>query len=151
MVQNSLSFCLSEKLLISPSYLNEILAGHIEGLGIFNMTDIAILESTYFDKCTIKRKEKIKNPNTGVTETKEIIIVEDVKCALSKKDIQTMNVDGVGALAFSHLLFLNPNVDVQEGDTVEVASMGKISTYLASKPFYYSSHSETLLTYKERA
>ena len=27
MVQNSLSFCLSEKLLISPSYLNEILAG----------------------------------------------------------------------------------------------------------------------------
>ena len=26
MVQNSLSFCLSEKLLISPSYLNEILA-----------------------------------------------------------------------------------------------------------------------------
>ena len=28
MVQNSLSFCLSEKLLISPSYLNEILAGY---------------------------------------------------------------------------------------------------------------------------
>ena len=26
------------------------------------MTDIEILESTYFDKCTIKRKEKIKNP-----------------------------------------------------------------------------------------
>ena len=106
------------------------------------MTDIEILESTYFDKCTIKRKEKIKNPITGVTETKEIIVVEDVKCALSKKDIQTMNVDGIGALAFSHLLFLNPNVDVQEGDIVEVSSMGKISIHLASKPFYYSSHSE---------
>ena len=38
------------------------------------MTDIEILESTYFDKCTIKRKEKIKNPNTGVTETVEKII-----------------------------------------------------------------------------
>lgn len=115
------------------------------------MTDIEILESTYFDKCTIKRKEKIKNPNTGVTETKETIIVEDVKCALSKKDIQTMNVDGIGALAFSHLLFLNPNINLQEGDTVEVLSMGKISSYLASKPFYYPSHSETLLSYKERA
>ena len=115
------------------------------------MTDIEILESTYFDKCTIKRKEKVKNPNTGVTETEEVIIVEDIKCALSKKDIQVMNVDGIGALAFSHLLFLNPNVDVQEGDTVEVTSMGKISSYLASKPFYYSSHSETLLSYKERA
>ena len=114
------------------------------------MTDIEMLESTYFDKCTIKRKEKIKNPNTGATETKEIIIVEDVKCALSKKDIQILASDGIGKLNYSHLLFLNPNVDVREGDTVEVSSMGKISIYLASKPFYYSSHSETLLIYKER-
>ena len=114
------------------------------------MTDIEILESTYFDRCTIKRKETIKNTDTGVTETKEIIIKENTKCALSKKDIQTMNVDGIGTLVFSHLLFLNPNVDVREGDTVEVTSMGKISNYLASKPFYYSSHSETLLGYKER-
>ena len=114
------------------------------------MTDIEILESTYFDRCTIKRKGKIKNPNTGITETKEVIIVEDVKCALSKKDTPIMTSDGVGKLAFSHLLFLNPNVDMQEGDTVEVTTIGKISIYLASKPFYYSSHSETLLSYIER-
>ena len=114
------------------------------------MTDIEILESTYFDKCTIKRKVKAKNENTGVTETKEVIIVEDVKCALSKKDTPVMTSDGVGKLAFSHLLFLNPNIDIQEGDTVEVTVMDKISIYLASKPFFYSSHSETLLSYKER-
>lgn len=114
------------------------------------MTDIEILESTYFDRCTIKRKEKIKNPNTGVTETVEVIIAENVKCALSKKDVQTMSSDGIGKLAFSHLLFLNPNIDLQEGDTVGVSSMGKISIYLASKPFYYQTHSETLLSYKER-
>ena len=114
------------------------------------MTDIEILESTYFDKCTIKWKEKIKNPITGVTETIEKVIYENIKCALSIKDIQSMNSDGMGTLAFSHLLFLNPNVDVREGDIVEVSSMGKISIYLASKPFYYSSHSETLLSYKER-
>ena len=116
------------------------------------MTDVEILESTYFDRCTIKRKEKIKNTDTGVTETKEIIIKENTKCALSKRDnIPIMTSDGVGKLTFSHVLFLNPNVDIQEGDTVEVNSMGKISIYLASKPFYYSSHSETLLTYRKRA
>ena len=117
------------------------------------MTDIEILESTYFDRCTIKRKVKAKNENTGVTETVEKIIAENVKCALSKskKDTPVMTSDGVGKLAFSHLLFLNPNIDLQEGDTVEVTTMGKISIYLASKPFYYSSHSETLLSYKERA
>ena len=115
------------------------------------MTDIEILESTYFDRCTIKRKEKIKNPNTGVTETVEKIIEEDVKCALSKNDVQMMSSDGVGKLAYSHTLFLNPNINLQEGDTVEVISIGKLSIYLASKPFYYSSHSQTLLTYKDRA
>ena len=115
------------------------------------MTDIEILESTYFDKCTIKRKVKAKNENTGVTETVEKIIAENVKCALSKKDTPIMTSDGVGKLAFSHLLFLNPNIDIQEGDTAEVTTMCKISIYLASKPFYYSSHSETLLSYKERA
>ena len=116
------------------------------------MTDIEILESTYFDKCTIKRKEKIKNPITGVTETKEVIIAEDTKCALSTHNSDNaMLVDGVGKVVQIHKLFLNPNINLQEGDTVEVTSMGKISIYLASKPFYYSSHSETLLSYKERA
>ena len=115
------------------------------------MTDIEILESTYFDKCTIKRKEKVKNPSTGVTETVEKIICENVKCALSKNDVQAMQVDGIGKLSYSHTLFLNPNVDVQEGDTVEVASMGIKSIYLSSKPFIYPSHSQTLLTYKDRA
>lgn len=114
------------------------------------MTDVEILESTYFDRCTIKRKIKTKNENTGVTETVEEIIAENVKCTLSKKDTPIMTSDGVGKLAFSHLLFLNPNIDLQEGDTVEVTVMGKISIYLTSKPFYYSSHSETLLSYKER-
>ena len=115
------------------------------------MTDIEILESTYFDKCTIKRKEKIKNSNTGVTETVEKIICENVKCALSKNDVQSMQVDGIGKLSYSHTLFLNPNVDVQEGDTVEVTSIGIKSIYLSSKPFIYPSHSQTLLTYKDRA
>ena len=115
------------------------------------MTDIEILESTYFDKCTIKRKEKIKNPNTGVTETVEKIICENVKCALSKNDVQAMQVDGMGKLSYSHTLFLHPDLDLQEGDIVEVSSIGRLSIYLTSKPFFYSSHSQTLLTYKERA
>ena len=38
MVLNSLSFCLSVKLLISPSYLNEILTGNREGNGTHSST-----------------------------------------------------------------------------------------------------------------
>lgn len=114
------------------------------------MTDAEILESTYFDRCNIKRKEKRKNPNTGVTETVDIVIAENVKCALSKSDNQVMSGEGVGNLSFNHKLFLNPSIDIKEGDTVEVDRMGKISIYLASKPFYYFSHIEVAVIYKER-
>ena len=115
------------------------------------MTDIEILESTYFDKCTIKRKEKIKNPNTGVTETKEKIIIENAKCALSTEGRRNViTIDGVGKVLEIHKLFLNPNINLQEGEKVEVISMGKISNYLASKPFYYSSHMEVIISCTDR-
>ena len=114
------------------------------------MTDAELLESTYFDRCNIKRKEKRKNPNTGVTETVDIVIAENVKCALSKSDNQVMSGEGVGNLSFYHKLFLNPSIDIKEGDTVEFDRMGKISIYLASKPFCYPSHIEVIVIYKER-
>ena len=114
------------------------------------MADVEILESTYFDRCNIKRKEKRKKPNTGVTETVDIVIAENVKCALSKSENQVMSGEGVGNLSFNHKLFLNPSIDIKEGDTVEVDRMGKISIYLASKPFYYSSHAEVIVSFTDR-
>ena len=115
------------------------------------MTDIEILESTYFDKCTIKRKVKAKNENTGVTETVEKIIIENTKCALSTEGRRNVvTIDGVGKVLEMHKLFLNPNINLQEGDTVEVTTMGKISIYLASKPFYYSSHMEVIISCADR-
>lgn len=114
------------------------------------MSEAEILEMTYFDRCTIKRKAKVKNEDTGVTSTELKVIAESVKCALSKKDTPIVSSDGVGKLVFTHQLFINPNADLKEGDIVEVTSMGKISTYLASKPFYYPSHLIAPITIKER-
>ena len=45
MVLNSLSFCLSGKLLISPSYLNEILAGYGNlGCRLFSFITLSMSE-----------------------------------------------------------------------------------------------------------
>ena len=89
---------------------------------MFLVIDAQILETTYFDICTIKRKEKAKDPNTGVTTTKEVTISKDVKCALSKKDSQVMNQTEVGNLSYTHLLFVGPNTDILAGDIVDVTS-----------------------------
>lgn len=115
------------------------------------MTDVEILESTYFDICTIKRKEKVKDPNNGTTSTVEKVIVEGVKCALSKdRRTDLMNVDGVGKITESYLLFIGPKVDLRSADTVMITSLNGIETFTANKPFTYHSHKECYLTFKER-
>lgn len=114
------------------------------------MNESKILELTYFDTATVKRLQKIKDKQTGVTDTTQNIIYENIKCALSKMDNQPMTSDGVGKLNYSHKLFVSPQYDIKEGDIVSVVSMKKISDYLVSKVFFYPSHSEILLTCKER-
>lgn len=117
---------------------------------MFLVIDAQILETTYFDICTIKRKEKIKDPDTGITTTIEVVKEKDVKCALSKKDSQIMNQTEVGNLSYTHLLFIGPNTDILAGDSVEVTSFDITDIFIASKPFRYSSHKEVYLTLKER-
>lgn len=115
------------------------------------MTDVEILESTYFDLCTIKRKVKVKDPATGVTTTEEKVIVENVKCALSKdKRTNLMSVDGVGNVSESYMLFIGPKVDLKSGDTIIVNSLNGVQSFTANKPFTYQSHTECYLTLKER-
>lgn len=116
------------------------------------MTDIEILEMTYTDLLTIKRKEKVKNPITGVTEYVEVVIVEGVKCALSKnRSTDIMQVDGIGALSETYQLFANPSIDVKTGDTLIIKSLSGEDVFkVANKPFAYSSHLELYLSYKDR-
>nr|DAP48629.1 MAG TPA: head closure knob [Caudoviricetes sp.] len=114
------------------------------------MTEAEILEMTYFDICTIKRKVKVKDEDAGVTTTELKVIAENIKCAISRKDTPIITSDGVGKIVYSNQLFTNPNIDIKESDILEVVSMGKTITYLASKPFPYPSHTITPITEKER-
>lgn len=116
------------------------------------MTDVEILESTYFDKFSLFRKEKRKNTITGVTETIEVEIYTQEKCALSKNKITNMlNIDGVGNVSESYNFFSNPNFDLKVGDRLVINSLnGEDSFKIASKPFKYPSHQELILSYKDR-
>lgn len=116
------------------------------------MTDVEILEMTYEDLVTVERLEKIKNPNTGITETVRKIVYENIKCSLSKNDNQGQLIvtDGVGKISTSYKLFISPRYEIEEGDIATVTRIGKISSYLASKAFSYQSHTEVQLIYKER-
>lgn len=117
------------------------------------MTDVEILEMTYFDFATCTRKVKVKDKNTGVSKFEDVIIFENMKCALSKKESASELLGGeVGSIVSTHKLFINPLADIQLGDNLEVTNgMGQKANYLASDVFWYQSHREVPITKKERS
>ncbi len=117
------------------------------------MTDAEILEMTFFDTATCIRKVKVKDKNTGVSKFEDVIIFENMKCALSKKEQAAPLLDGeVGSIVSTHKLFINPLADIQLGDNLVVTNgMGQKCIYLASEPFYYQSHREIPVTKKVRS
>ena len=116
------------------------------------MTDVEALEMTYLDLFSLFRKEKVKNEDTGITETVEVEIYSNKKCALSKNKITDMlNVDGVGNVVESYNFFANPNFKLKIGDRLVISSLsGEDSFKIASKSFKYPSHQELILSYKDR-
>lgn len=118
------------------------------------MSEAEILALTYFDTFTVKRKVKDTDEETGITKYENKIIAENIKGAVSKsnsKQSQIMATDGVGKLAYTHELFTFPNVDIKEGDTIEVISCGIKTIYLASKPFHYHSYIVLPISYEGRS
>lgn len=114
------------------------------------MSEAEILELTYFDTCKIIRKVSVKDATTGITSYTEIVIGDNIKCALSRNN--SSNITGeIGSIVSNDTLFINPLADVLPGDTLEVTNeIGEKTIYLASKPHYYKSHKQTPITEKDR-
>lgn len=116
------------------------------------LNEAEILASTFFDTGTILRKQKVINEETGVTETKEVEIIKDFKCALSKNNRnEMMQVDGTGTIVESYSFFTMSNIDLRTGDKLVIKSLSGIDIFtVSSKPFKYASHLEVILSYKDR-
>lgn len=116
------------------------------------MSGAEILELTYFDLCNIKRKQKIKNQDTGITEDVEVVIAENIKCSVSKEKASKSLINGeIGSIVSTYKLFINPSADIQAGDTIEVTNqIAEKTIYLVGKPFYYVYHKEIPITEKDR-
>ena len=116
------------------------------------MFDSKILEATYFDRFSLFRKEKIKNPTNGVTETKEVEIYSNEKCALSQnRRTDLLSVEGVGSVSESFTFFCNPSFKLNLGDRLVITSLsGENSFKIASMPFKYHSHQELFVSQKDR-
>ena len=115
------------------------------------MNEADIIATLYFDSMDIYRKEKVKDPNTGVTTMKETLKYSNLQCALDKKDeVTTAGEIGTAYISAAYKLFCRPTVDIKVGDKLVITYNGRTETFEAGDPYPYKSHIETPVTKKVR-
>lgn len=115
------------------------------------MTERQAIESTYFDKMSVYRRENVTDPITKVTKQQEILVCENISCALSKSK-NTYNKSDVGNMDNSFVLFASPDLELKAGDKLVIScASGQVQNCVCSKPFIYpGSHIEVNVSQEEK-
>lgn len=110
------------------------------------------IESTYTGVMTVSERQSVKDPNTHITSTKEVIVLENQPCKLSFETIAaTVQTDTAASLTQGTKLFLPPDVEIKAGSKIIVEQDGVKNAYSASGvPAVYPTHQEIILTLFER-
>lgn len=106
-----------------------------------------VIEQTYDGTCTIYSLQDVKDPETKISEHKEVTLLGDVPCHLSFSGAVTAEGTGTSTDVKQEIkLLLAPEVLVPPGSRIEVTQHGMTVSYSRSgKPAVYSSHQEILL------
>lgn len=112
------------------------------------------IESLYKGVCTIYELQKVKDPITHITTTKEVKVLENQKCKLSYEKIASANQTTAPAIiAQSTKLFIAPEIVVKAGSKIVVTQHGRTSEFSRSgEPAIFMDHQEVKLElFKEYA
>lgn len=119
-------------------------------MSIFQCMQQAV-EKLYADLCTIKNFSSETNKTTGITESTEKIIAENILCRLDyTRSPPTDQTEAAASITQTVRLFLSPEIKVKEGSAIEVKHNGSYFYYKsAGKPILYESHQEIELEASE--
>lgn len=110
------------------------------------------IEKLYEDVCTIYRYEKATDPDTGETIQQPVAIYIDQPCRISQKTLGANNqTDAQNDIAYETKLFIAPEIEIRQGDMIEVTRGTITRKYEAGEPFPYPSHQEVSIQRKEWA
>lgn len=110
------------------------------------------IERLYKDICTIYRLQKVKNPDTGVTEMTPVAIYENQPCRISQKSLGTNSqTDAQNNIMYETKLFIAPELGLKQGDKIEATRGSTVRKYEAGEPFIYETHQEVSIQRKEWA
>ena len=110
------------------------------------------LERTYEGRATVSEYKAFRNPDTYLTDFKEVTVLEDQPCKLSFKPLDTTTDTGnVAVMTQGVKLFLSPDVSIKPGSKITVTQNGVTTEYSSSGvPAKYPTHQEIMLKLFER-
>lgn len=110
------------------------------------------IEATYFGTLKVTEMQKVRDTVTGISETKEVVVLEDTPCRLSFETIQsTSQTDVAAELVQITKLFIPPDIRIKEGSKITVIQDGVTKEYAASgTAAVYPTHQEIVLRLFER-
>lgn len=110
------------------------------------------IERLYEDACTIYRYQDTTDPDTGETVQKPVAVYLDQPCRLSQKALGTNGqTDAQNDIRYETKLFIAPEIEIKQGDMIEVTRGTVTRKYEAGEPFLYPSHQEVSIQRKEWA
>ncbi|WMJ79540.1 hypothetical protein RBU49_11630 [Clostridium sp. MB40-C1] len=106
------------------------------------------IERLYDCTCNISGgKEKIKDPKTKETKIVPKIKYENQSCRVSKQSLsKNTQTDTVNQVVYELKLFIAPEVEIHQGDIIEVTKFGVTTKYKAGEGFSYNTHQEVILS-----
>lgn len=110
------------------------------------------IERLYEDACTIYRYEKTTDPDTGETVQTLVAFYTDQPCRISQKALGTNGqTEAQNNISYETKLFIAPDLEIRQGDMIEVTRGIVTRKYEAGEPFLYPSHQEISIQRKEWA
>ena len=111
------------------------------------------IESLYDCTCTITGgKEKVKDPITKETKLVPKIKYKDILCRISKQSLgKNTQTNIVNEVVYELKLFICPEIEIKQGDEIEVNQFNIITKYKAGEPLKYNSHQEVILNREDKA
>lgn len=106
------------------------------------------IERMYDALATISRHVEVEKPS-GETTLELQPVFSDQRCHLSQSGLAKNNqTEAQNEIQYEIKLFIAPELDIRQGDVIDVTRAGVTRTYTAGEPFSYPTHQEISLQRK---
>lgn len=107
----------------------------------------AAIESEYRGVCDIAVTAQTENPETGITQLSEEVVLREQPCRLSFESLKNAeNTETAARVSQRAKLFISPDIKILSGSKITVTQDGLTREFAASGiPAVYPTHQEIML------